>query len=111
MSELKKCPFCGGEAQIVEHTNYQRITGFGVECCNSDCDIAPFTSYFLDKQKAINTWNRRKPVDDVVEALEKQLKSCEKEWIEQVGSISDRAGARMEAYSYAIQIVKEMLNE
>lgn len=106
MSELKKCPFCGGEAQIVEHTNYQGITGFGVECCNSDCDIAPFTSYFLDKQKAINAWNRRKPVGDVVEALKKPI------WIEHTDDLTLNEIAETaikQTREVAIQIVKEIL--
>jgi len=50
MSELKKCPFCGGEAEI-----YHWYERFYVRC--SKCLIS--TLSHPTKQKAIAAWNRR----------------------------------------------------
>lgn len=49
MAELKKCPFCGGEAEIVEYTI------FWVTC--KEC--AAETKDFDTKEEAIEAWNRR----------------------------------------------------
>ena len=57
MAELKPCPFCGGRAfcrwtdEGMEKESYL----FYVECDN--CYIT--TTYFYDKEKAIEAWNRR----------------------------------------------------
>lgn len=77
MTELKPCPFCGGEAKIVPKIFSARGISrgwlFGVYCSN--CDIAlPKTDYRLEiqlddlggimllddeRQEAIEAWNRR----------------------------------------------------
>lgn len=120
MIKIKKCPFCGSPS-IYKTWHFEGYHGMKtpVIFCDSckvivmaeddstSTKIAEIEKYLSEKVE--EAWNTRKPLDNVVEALEKQLKSCEKEWIEQVGSISDRAGARMAAYNYAIQIVKEKL--
>ena len=68
-SELKPCPFCGGEAEIyayeAEGATYDKDTlgfvdveirtVFGVGCPVCGCIIADKTS----EQKAIEAWNRR----------------------------------------------------
>ena len=57
MSELKPCPFCGGEGKGVYDDN-----GYMVECdkCHAD---GPFASdrYYKDdfKRRAIEAWNAR----------------------------------------------------
>lgn len=113
LPKLLFCPFCGGEAKLNERyrAGVANRKMYWVSC--KKCGATqPFHNQagYRKNIGAIGAWNTRKPVDDVVEALENQLKSCEKEWIEQVGSISDRAGARMAAYNYAIEIVKEIMN-
>ena len=55
--ELKKCPFCGGEAKwgMMESNHY-------VRCYNPDCLIKPTTALFRfyeTKQEAIEAWNKR----------------------------------------------------
>lgn len=62
--ELKKCPFCGGEATWAnDDKNWIQCLYCGVE-----------TSWFGDEQDAIEVWNARKPIDEIVEKLEKAAK-------------------------------------
>lgn len=53
MAELKPCPFCGGEAEI--------ISGFGgkytVQCEKGGCMAN--IMWCPDKDSAIKAWNRR----------------------------------------------------
>ena len=63
MSELKRCPFCGGEAELRE----ERIAGhtrFYVSCENDDCRVVVETrnSVSATRAGAEASWNRR--VDD-----------------------------------------------
>ena len=51
MEELKKCPFCGGEAEIVEDKNHISFIRCERLCCRT---------YFYESPKvAIKEWNRR----------------------------------------------------
>lgn len=62
--EIKKCPFCGGEAEIEEYSvfdGYQgESTSYLVYCSCCDCILT--TSKNSNKQDIIEKWNRR--VDD-----------------------------------------------
>ena len=52
MSELKPCPFCGGEAKINE--NY---SGYIPYCTNREC--AGDKVFFDTDEEAIEEWNKR----------------------------------------------------
>ena len=58
MSELKPCPFCGGEAKL-------RPCGreWYVECSSHPlvCYCQPWTGYFDTAEHAIEVWNQRTP--------------------------------------------------
>lgn len=56
--ELRKCPFCGGKADIVQ-ISWCRL--FSARCVDEyhNCKVIPETQYFSDKQEAIEAWNRR----------------------------------------------------
>ena len=75
MSDLKPCPFCGGEAELkrVERT----ILGteyFSVICTTCHCQ----TAGNQDVEKSIAVWNTRKPMEAVVAELnETGRKFCE----------------------------------
>ena len=58
MSELKRCPCCGGEATLC---NY-----YFVQC--KKCGISTLT--FITKEEAIKAWNTRKPMENIAERLE-----------------------------------------
>ena len=56
MADLKPCPFCGGEADILEHQYQGCFTTYGVVCldCYSGTDWS-----FETEDEAIAAWNRR----------------------------------------------------
>ena len=55
MSELKPCPFCGGEAAVVEVFLYGKVKGYVVGCEKCECESSMYSS----KQNAEIAWNRR----------------------------------------------------
>lgn len=57
ISILKPCPFCGGEASVV-NVSYKYEQWF-VTCDNDYCTAKPFTTEFDTPQKAIDAWNMR----------------------------------------------------
>ena len=93
MSELKRCPFCGGEAKI-DKTIANTVS---VECtvCHASSRMILCTEGDIE-QKAIEAWNTRKPMQNIVERLEKELEMTE--WIEFEERIT---------YRRSIKIVKE----
>ena len=55
MSELKPCPFCGGEA----HITLEQAMWF-IECENEDCGaMMGFEAEVVSRIEAIAAWNRR----------------------------------------------------
>ena len=56
MTELKPCPFCGGEAYTTERAGFASA-GWSVECVNPDCGC-DFALY-ADEAEAIGAWNTR----------------------------------------------------
>jgi Lar family restriction alleviation protein len=61
VSELKPCPFCGGEAST-EFIDYEGDTWVGkheVICCNDTCVVQPNTDGFEPEEDAIKAWNTR----------------------------------------------------
>jgi len=51
---LLPCPFCGGEATVVD-----RSMGFTPRCTNLDCPAAFINLYYPTIEEAILAWNRR----------------------------------------------------
>ena len=52
--KLKPCPFCGGNANLIE----QKATGcFRVKCTKCPTDLGRY--WFFKKNDVINAWNRR----------------------------------------------------
>lgn len=62
--KLKPCPFCGRKGELWNNKLTYRL--YGVICEECDC----MTPYFTTREEAIEAWNRRKPIDDIVEQLE-----------------------------------------
>lgn len=67
--KLKPCPFCGGEAIKTKNPIIDEdvvTLEHGIICSGCGCRIAR-----LDLEKyAIEAWNRREPIDGIVEQLE-----------------------------------------
>lgn len=81
MSETKllPCPFCGGEAEVEtgsvfmwEHIIVCKNCGASSKMMNG---IAPSQA----REKAINAWNTRKPVERLLERLEEEIKEVANE--------------------------------
>lgn len=77
MSELLKCPFCGGNLDYV-HWGYSYNQEIGVQC--SDCKIL-ITSIDgeITKEELTEKVNARKPMERIVERLEEKLRLAEEE--------------------------------
>ena len=65
----KPCPFCGGKASWWDTED--NVYPYQIMCNTCHCG----TDAMADKDDALTTWNRRSPIDDIVERLEKL-----KEW-------------------------------
>ena len=61
MEELKPCPFCGGEAVLVEKTSYGGNIFVRVECklCGAMAGNESISLYHSAAERAIERWNRR----------------------------------------------------
>ena len=55
-TDLKPCPFCGGEA-IVTFDKHGKW--FYIECGNDDCPLIVQGMWHLDMNGAAEEWNRR----------------------------------------------------
>ena len=53
---LKPCPFCGGEADVIEHRFYLLDSSYGL-CCK-ECKAETY-QFYESEEKAIDAWNRR----------------------------------------------------
>lgn len=67
MSNLKSCPFCGGEAFIRQ--NKDAMKTYSAYCGNEDCSASPKVSAY-GKEMVIELWNTRKPIEKIMERLE-----------------------------------------
>lgn len=78
--ELKPCPFCGGNKNVICHTDYNGRDAYAVSCRYPECHGGIFTlgyGYFADKAEATVAWNTRAPVkypmeddvDDIIQQL------------------------------------------
>lgn len=56
MAELKPCPFCGGNATVVEHIYYGFQNKYGVVCLECYAETGQF---MCSKDLAEDAWNRR----------------------------------------------------
>jgi len=68
MSELRLCPFCGGEAQI----QHDRQCGVcRVICFGDTCNVVPATFEVEKESEAVRFWNTRtidlKPLEELYE--------------------------------------------
>ena len=65
MSELKllPCPFCGGEAEMLNYSPTEWL----VHCIECDGMVEKWRE---TEEEAIEQWNNRTPMDNIVEKLE-----------------------------------------
>ena len=84
MTELKRCPFCGGipKMHMISQDFFDTgtyTTGYSVFCQNCRCA----TEYELTQLEAIEAWNRRQTMTDYIERdsalriiIQKQKELC-----------------------------------
>ncbi len=124
MESLKKCPFCGGEAENDFGFTHDNKTYFYVNCLQCGTE----TNHFETKAKASTAWETRADDwDELIEQRDELLKACKKavenmeqdavqangEW--QTGmfcgledrNITDRYDACMYGYNNALKKVQE----
>ena len=74
MTELKPCPFCGGEAVLVP-TLDTTVREWFVTCANLHCNVlACRTKRFYTEAEAIEAWNTR------AERTCRKINPSEKDW-------------------------------
>lgn len=109
MSELKCCPFCGGEAKYMEIKDFF-ISRF-VTC--TKCGIETPRNC-LNRKDAIKRWNTRKPMANIVKKLEDELLTSQSAHAEAVigmcGVSASGYLGEISAYTKAINIVKQEIN-
>lgn len=122
MSDLKPCPFCGGEAEFYRtpiKTNVGWCDSVVVRC--KSCE-ARTNRVLYDANKHPNdeeydeaaaAWNQRKPMEKILERLEEEAKKAmsNSEKAAELGQKYEKHmifnGAKGNAFEEAIEIVKE----
>ena len=54
--DLKPCPFCGGQANVIEHRFHGLDSSYGLQCKKCKAETYQF---YESEEKAIKAWNRR----------------------------------------------------
>lgn len=72
MTELRKCPFCGGEATVSEiQDTWQNDTGhWYILCDECSCCLGGYGE-FTTEEEAIEAWNKRVPQTWTSKAFER----------------------------------------
>lgn len=80
MSNLKPCPFCGGESELISNdtTTYGYPTpNWAVRCVNETCIANDITPNYSQHEDAVDDWNRRPEPANVPLAQERFEQICE----------------------------------
>lgn len=114
MEELKKCPFCGGEAKLNERfrPGVANRKMYWVSCkkCGATQPYHSVAGY-RKKVGAIGAWNTRKPMERIVERLE-ELRAEHEEREKDARKVgltmhADLNGVKAYVIDDVIEIVKE----
>lgn len=105
MSEikLKNCPFCGSEVELEDIGEDSNDHYYMIACKNSSCGSSTCFGE-VSKEDFISVWNTRKPIDTMVEKVEKELEEL-KEW-EDVDGKAYYTMSEKQVINKAIKIVK-----
>lgn len=58
MSDLKHCPFCGGEAELLITPHVPKGNDYTPRCRDASC-AGRITKKWINKETALYAWNRR----------------------------------------------------
>lgn len=96
-AKLLPCPFCGGEARLQRKGKKH---GYYVICKKCGCRTPYYQFQFLSDEElrdtAIKTWNTRKPMEQIAEKLETEMKDYE----------AEHAWNYAKGLEYALEIVR-----
>lgn len=73
MSELKPCPFCGGDPVVEPYYHGKEVEGYTVACLYRGC-VNPQISLDGDRENAIKAWNTRPASPAAVKAVDELIK-------------------------------------
>lgn len=109
-TKLKQCPFCGGEADIEDIGENENDHYYMITCKNSACS-GSFCFGQRTKEDLIKAYNRRKPMERIVEQLE-EVRKDRLENAKRYVTIGNFAEAEIYSelaseYTNAIKIVKK----
>jgi len=78
-SELKPCPFCGGEGAMTNLAPRK----MGVLCSNVDCPVFDDSYFYFNEEEATQAWNTRATPDlTSPEMVEKVVEALSALWVE-----------------------------
>lgn len=107
--KLKPCPFCGGKATTSEFEKIENMpNGWGWVGCRPCRVFMNWSHGESGKKLAIEQWNTRKPMDRIVEQLEKWKQEADEQYEDTDSELYKMASVgKYHAYKQAIEIVKE----
>ena len=92
MAELKKCPFCGGEAYSYKSKNLLGEMFWGIECESNECIVHTMTAEYPTEEKAIEQWNNR--------ATEAEIRAkAISEFAEKLGRLCENSAMALDRYN------------
>lgn len=98
MFKLKRCPFCGGEAELRDTGTVHSY--YWIYC--KDCGCKQPCSIHLES--VINTWNTRKPIERILERLEEESNNSINDFDRTRDYYHD---GKADGFERAIRIVRE----
>lgn len=109
MSKLLKCPFCGRRAEL----RYDKDGFSYIVCANDGCYVR--TDGHLNEESAINHWNTRKPMANIVEKLEEKQERYDDVAFMEMNTNGhtldfEYAHGKKDGVQEAINIVKQEIN-
>lgn len=108
--KLKPCPFCGGNAKVRE-TGYRKWDGSHRRFYIVECECCTVNIENDKKEEAITSWNTRKPMDRIVEQLEKLRQEYPYKVVGEYDTYSTYNEAWSDCSDRAIAIAKGVQNE
>lgn len=75
MEELKPCPFCGGEADVIDEGKGTEPERYWAYCGNVNCFVEG-TSAYATEREAIEAWNTR------------HSETCQMQYVGSVGTMA-----------------------
>ena len=102
MSELKRCPFCGGEARLIcfYRVGLETIKIYLVKCSKCGFEYKEYQA----EEEAIAAWNTRKPIERILERLEEESNNSINDFDRTRDYYHD---GKADGFERAIRIVRE----